>query len=196
MGRLIFIQFQRSFARPVSLHGQTCSAFTAGIMQSALSESTSGRDEAGHRTHALKSDSQPEYMNVRPGPWKRDRQGYKNLGRVFGEAYLNAKELNNEVAYGAALVLNQASLAQTKAESGVLAMKFMERIKKILGDPAEEVELTFVNVSTIVHRIGLVVGGTGSQALVIRYYKPILQRYRDVSNDECSSNEFNCASAG
>lgn len=183
MESLISLRFPRLLHRLVFLPGTTSHCFTSSRPYAAASDPNEGISKSFNGAQSPPTSNAPNppaYMSVRPGPWKTNQAAYKNLGRVFGDYYLEAKSLNNEIVTGAAMTLQKASLAKNKVESGVLAMNFLEQIKRIVEAPDEEVQFTFVNVSTLVHRVGLVVGATGSEGLAIKYYKMVIQRYCSI----------------
>lgn len=111
---------------------------------------------------------------VRPGPWKSDTR-YKNLGRVFGKSFINAKALNISIAEGAQVAMDQLQLCSTVVERDAVLMSYVRQIGLIVEEENER--MTFVNVSTVVHRIGMVTAAAGLNDLVISQHKELICRY-------------------
>lgn len=113
-------------------------------------------------------------VHVRPGPWNPNNK-YKHLGRVYGDAYIDAKALNESIAKAAQLTMVQLQDCRTKVERDAVSMSFVREIDLITKHG--EGDMTFVNVATVVHRIGMVTAAAGSNDVLVSAHKELICRY-------------------
>ncbi|GMH46081.1 hypothetical protein BSKO_14045 [Bryopsis sp. KO-2023] len=111
---------------------------------------------------------------VRPGPWKRSTSQWKHLGRVYGDAYEAAKSLNIRIVDNATEALECLKSSRTKSDSKHIASIFLYHLAREIDKLGSSI--TFVNVSTAIHRVGLVVGTSGAGDGILNAHSKFLGR--------------------